>query len=424
MSEKPKRVAIVGAGIVGISTAIWLQRAGVDVVVIDREAQAGEATSFGNGGVLAACAMVPVTVPGLFAKAPKMLLSRNEPLFLKWRYLPRLAPWLIRYLRHANATDAARAADALAGLVTDALADHQALAAGTGAENWLQASDYLYLYKNRAAFQADAFGWNLRRAHGIEWQELEGDAFRQFDPAFSPDIGFAVKMDRHGYITDPGRYVKALAAHMQAQGGQLLQGGVSDIAREGGKVTGLWVDGQMLKADAVVIAAGIWSRELAARLGLKVPMETERGYHLELIEPSFTPRVPVMHAAGKFVITPMQGRIRLAGIVEFGGLDAPPSKAPFDLLRRNLRRAMPRLTWKAESEWMGHRPAPADSIPVIGPVPGIPGAWLGFGHHHIGLTAGPATGRLLAQMIVGTKTNLDASAYSPARFARKNQGRV
>ena len=160
------------------------------------------------------------------------------------------------------------------------------------------------------------------------------------------------------------------------------------------------------------------------RLGLKVPMETERGYHLELIEPSFTPRVPVMHAAGKFVITPMQGRIRLAGIVEFGGLHAPPSKTPFDLLRRNLRRAMPRLTWKAESEWMGHRPAPADSIPVIGPVPGISGAWLGFGHHHIGLTAGPATGRLLAQMIVGTKTNLDASAYSPARFARKNQGRV
>ncbi len=420
MSNNPKKVAIVGAGIVGISTAIWLQRAGVDVVVIDREGQAGEATSYGNGGVLAACAMVPVTVPGLFAKAPRMLLDRNEPLFLKWRYLPRLAPWLIRYLRHANARDAARAAAALAPLVTGSLADHQALADGTGAECWLQASDYLYLYKDRAAFEADAFGWNLRRAHGIEWQELEGDAFRQFDPAFSSEIGFAVKMGQHGYITDPGRYVKALAAHMQVQGGQLLKGTVSDILRDGGRVSGLRIDGQNLHADAVVITAGIWSRELAARLGLKVPMETERGYHLELINPAFTPRTPVMHAAGKFVITPMQGRLRLAGIVEFGGLDAPPSKAPFDLLRRNIQKAMPRLTWQDESTWMGHRPAPADSIPVIGAVPGINGAWLGFGHHHIGLTAGPATGRLLAQMIVGAKTNLDASAYSPARFANKS----
>ena len=130
------------------------------------------------------------------------------------------------------------------------------------------------------------------------------------------------------------------------------------------------------------------------------------------------PRSPVMVASGKFVITPMEGRLRLAGVVEFGGLDAPPSKAPFALLRRNIRKAMPSLTWSRETEWMGHRPAPADSIPLVGAVPGMPGAWMGFGHHHIGLTGGPKTGQLLAQMISGQTPNIDVTAYSPARFAR------
>jgi D-amino-acid dehydrogenase len=124
-----------------------------------------------------------------------------------------------------------------------------------------------------------------------------------------------------------------------------------------------------------------------------------------------------MVASGKFVATPMDGRIRLAGIVEFGGLDAPPSRAPFELLRKNARAALPGVTWKEEIEWMGHRPAPADSIPIIGEVPGISGAYMGFGHHHIGLTGGPKTGRLLAQMIAGRTPNTDTSVYAPARFA-------
>ncbi len=417
MSREPRKVAIVGAGIVGISTAIWLQRAGLEVTVVERTGQAGAETSHGNGGVLAACAMVPVTVPGLLARAPGMLFARHQPLFVKWRHLPRLAPWLWRYLGHANARDASRTAGALAGLVVDSLAQHRALAAGTGAEGWLKASEYLYLYRDRAAFAADAFGWELRRKYGIGWEELEGNALRQYDPVFSARIGFAAKMRDHGHLTDPGLYVKALAAHLVRRGGRLLKGEVSDLARDGGRVTGLRVGGETLPCDAAVIAAGIWSRELTARLGLNLRLESERGYHLELIEPSFTPRSPVMHAAGKFVITPMEGRLRLAGIVEYGGLKAPPSKAPLALLRHHVRRAMPRLTWKGEAAWMGHRPTTVDAIPVIGAVPGLEGAWLGVGHHHIGLTAGPATGRLLAAMITGARPAGNAGAYCPARFA-------
>lgn len=408
-------IAIIGAGIVGVSTAIWLQRDGHQVTLIDRKGPA-EGTSYGNGGVLASCAMVPVTGPGLIRKAPGMLLDANQPLFMKWGYLPKLMPWLIKYLGNANAEDTHRIADAIAGVVGDSLAEHQALAKGTGAEKWIVPSDYLYVYRNRAAFEGDAFAWNIRARHGVEWEELEGPAFRGYDPIFSPEQGFAVRMDNHGRIADPGQYVKDLAAHVESSGGRIVIGDVSDISRENGKVSGVRVGGETLPADAVVVATGVWSGPLAKKMGLDVPLETERGYHIELWNPSEMPRVPVMIASGKFVATPMDGRLRLAGIVELGGLDAPPSRAPFNLLRRFAKETFPAMTWEREEEWMGHRPAPADSIPVIGEIPGIKGAFTGFGHHHIGLTAGPKTGRLLSQLIGDKKPNLDLGAYSPARF--------
>ncbi len=411
-----KHVVIVGAGIVGVSTAIWLQRSGHRVTLIDRLGPAGGA-SHGNGGVLASCAMVPVTGPGLMRKVPGMLFRRDQPLFLKWGYLPKLMPWLVKYLAHANAEDTERIAAALAPIVGDSLADHLALAEGTGAERWIRPSDYLYLYKDRAAFEGDAFSWDLRKMHGFYWEELEQRDLSAYDGIFSKNLGFAIKMGNHGRIADPGAYVHDLAAHVEASGGMLIKGEVEDLVREGGTVTGVRSGGQTLDCDAVLVATGVWSGPLARKLGVRVPLQSERGYHLELWEPNFMPKAPVMLASGKFVATPMEGRLRLAGVVEFGGLEAGPSRSPFELLKRGGLTAMPGLTWTREEEWMGHRPAPADSIPVIGEVPGVRGAFLGFGHHHIGLTGGPKTGRLLAQMIAGQKPNIDVTPYSPARFA-------
>ncbi|WP_170358668.1 NAD(P)/FAD-dependent oxidoreductase [Ruegeria arenilitoris] len=415
MSER-KTIAIIGAGIVGVSTAVWLQRDGHDVTLIDK-AGPGEGTSHGNGGVLASCSIIPVTVPGLLQKAPRMLFDSSQPLFLKWGYVPKLLPWLLRYLKHANASDVERIAAALTPIVGDSLNDHKALAHGTGAEKWIVPSDYLFLYENRKHFENDALGWDIRRKHGFAWDELEGEAFHAYDPIFSKDLGFAARLADHGHITDPGRYVKDLAAHVEDNGGKVIRAAVEDVVRNNGKVTGVRAGGTTIPCDTAIITAGVWSGPLADQLGISVPLESERGYHLELVEPSAMPKSPVMVASGKFVATPLEGRIRLAGIVEFGGLDAPPSKAPFELMRKNARAAFPGVTWKDEVEWMGHRPAPADSIPVIGEVPGIDGAYMGFGHHHIGLTGGPKTGRLLAQMIAGRLPNTDVSVYAPSRYA-------
>ncbi|MEM8663767.1 MAG: FAD-dependent oxidoreductase [Pseudomonadota bacterium] len=408
-------VAIIGAGIVGVSTAIWLRRDGHDVTLIDRGAP-GDGTSYGNAGVLASCSIVPVTGPGLVRKAPGMLFDPKQPLFLKWGYLPKLVPWLRRYLAHANAPDTRRIAAGLALVVPDSLAEHQALAAGTGAEHFIAPSDYVFGYRDRAHYEADAFAWQLRRDHGFAWDVLEGEAARAYDPALSPDVGLLATLPDHGHIKDPGGYVKALAQYADGEGVRLVRADVETVLREGDSVAGVRAGGETITAEKVVLATGVWSKPLCAALGLNVPLESERGYHLELIAPSVIPRAPIMVAAGKFVATPMTGRLRLAGIVEFGGLDAPPSRAPFRLLERSIRQALPGLTWRDTREWMGHRPAPADSLPLIGPIPGADGAFAGFGHHHIGLTAGPKTGRLLSQIIGGRTPNVDMTAFAPARF--------
>ena len=420
MTAPPSTVAVIGAGIGGVATAIYLQREGRNVLLIDKAGPA-EGASFGNGGVLASCSVVPVTVPGLTAKAPRMLFDPNQPLFLKWSYLPRLAPWLMRYLAHCNPDKVKKIASAVHGVVGDSLSEHQALAAGTGAEGFIVPADYVFIYNDRKHFEGDAFGWSIRRAHGFQWDELEGEAFHAYDPAFARSLGFAARVGNHGRISDPGRYVKTLAAHFEANGGRIVIAQADDIVRDNGAVTGVRVSRQgagaeTIACEAAVLCAGAWSGPLARKLGVEPHLESERGYHMELWEPSIMPRSPVMIASGKFVATPMDGRLRLAGIVEFGGLDAPPSRAPFALLERNVKAAIPGIAWKEKTEWMGHRPAPADSIPVIGEAPKVRGAYLGFGHHHIGLTAGPKTGRLLASLICGRTPNIDMTAYAPARF--------
>lgn len=421
-SAQKKCVAIVGAGIVGVATALWLQRDGHDVILVDKSGPA-EGTSFGNGGVLAASGVVPVTVPGLLKKAPKMLFSPHQPLFLKWPYVLRLIPWLARYLSHANAADVRRIAKALTGVLGDSLGEHQALAAGTPAARYVQPSDYLFLYRNARAFEADGFGWAVRRENGYGWRELAEPALRREHPSYGPAVTHGIAAPDHGWIRDPGAYVKTLAKHVEAGGGRIVIAAAEDVVRENGRVTGLRVSkagasngAETLACDAVVIAAGAWSVPLCAKLGLKIPLESERGYHIELWDPSITPKAPAMFTEGKFVVTPMEGRIRVAGIVEFGGLKAAASTAPIALLKRGIKTLLPDVTWGETTEWLGHRPAPTDSIPLIGAVPGVEGAYLGFGHQHVGLTGGPKTGRLLAQLISGRTPNLDLAPYAPSRF--------
>ena len=216
-------VVVIGAGIVGISAALWLQRDGHRVTVVDR-LPPGEATSHGNAGVLASSSIVPVTVPGLIAKVPKMLADPESALYLRWRYLPKLLPWLVPYLRNCTAERCRAIAAALTPLISDSVEQHAALAAGTEAADWLVESDYLYVYADEAAYRADAFAWDLRRDQGYRWDLLDSAALHDYQPELSPAAGFGVRVRGHGALRDPGRYVKDLARAFESGGGTLRPG--------------------------------------------------------------------------------------------------------------------------------------------------------------------------------------------------------
>ena len=420
--EGSKRVGVIGAGIVGVATAVWLQRAGHVVTVFDPRGPAG-ATSHGNAGVLAASSIVPVTVPGLWRKAPRLLLDPREPLYLKPRHVPRLVPFLRRYMGHARPDAVERAADALSLLLHDTVEQHEALSQGTGADSFLTRDDYVFGYSDRRAFEADRFAWNHRAVRGHRFEPMDADALAAYDPALEGRFGFGVRCLDHGRITDPGAYVRALARHVEREGGRFVRAEIQDVMVENGSATGVSTGNDAVRLDAVVLAAGAWSARLATRLGVRVPMEAERGYHVEFLEPSVTPRAPTMVAAGKFVLTPMDGRLRAAGIVEFGGLGDDRSKAPLRLLRRQTMAVLPGLRCVETREWMGHRPSTADSVPVIGRT-GPVNVFSAFGHQHVGLTGAAKTGRWIAELMSGRTPNANLAPFDPLRFeAGKQPGR-
>ena len=417
MSGTSKPVVVIGGGIMGLSTAIWLLRSGRAVTIVD-PGVARRPASFGNGGVLAACSIVPVTAPGLIAKAPLLALDPNSPLFVRWSYLPKLMPWLLRYLKHANAADAARISRGLAPLTRDTVAQHKALSGGTRAERWLQDANYVFAYDSRAAFAADAFGWNLRREAGFDWEELEGEAVREFDPSLGPKTGLCVRVPEHGFVLSPGAYIADLREVAASLGAVAIPAEAREFRLDAdGALRTVVTTGGEIDASAAVIATGAWSKALTTQLGLDVPLETERGYHVMLYGASTQPRNPIQVTSGKFVATPMADGVRCAGIVEFGGLALAAHKPPTELILRRVREAFPALTWSHHDEWLGHRPAPSDSLPLIGEVPRRRGIFLAFGHHHVGLTTGPKTGRLLAALVNGETPAIDMTPYTPARFA-------
>lgn len=407
---------VIGAGIVGVSTGIWLARAGKQVTIIDRQPP-GEGTSHGNAGVLAACSMVPVTGPGLVRKAPGYLLDSDFPLFLRWSYLPKIAPWLKRYLSYANDSETKRISADLAFIVSDSVEQHQDLAGNTSADQWLVPSDYQFAYRSQADFEADSYAWSIRRQHGFEPELLFGQEVQEKEPALGREIGLLAVMKKHGHVRSPGQYVKSLAAVFTDLGGKILQSTVKDISLDQGQVNAVHTQEESIPCDSVVIATGVWSGPLCSKFNLKIPMESERGYHIIFKNPNRTVSAPTMIASGKFVATPMHDGLRCAGIVELGGLKAGPSRKPLDLLRRHVKRSFPDLEYSDTVQWLGHRPAPADSLPFIGQI-GSTSVYTAFGHHHIGLTGGPKTGRVLAELICGDRNADELIAFKPDRFTR------
>ena len=407
------RVLVVGAGITGVSIAEQLRRAGAEVTLVDRvvPGDSGQ-TSYGNAGMIARAAIVPVSTPGLLQKIPKMLTDPNSPLFLKWRYLPKLLPWLIPFLRAGSPRQLKSIVSGLDSLTSDSVEQHLKLAHGTKAEKFINKGRFGVLYTNDQAFSDDKLGRQFKADYGYKYQKLSRKDILSLDPHISDRYNFAAIFDDHAWITDPGQYLRMIFEYYNAKGGKFLKSEVKEI--DNNAIT--LKNNEVLTADKIVISTGAWSNYLANKLGVNSKIESERGYHIFFKGATRVPPFPLMIADGKFIATPMRDGMRCAGVVEFGGLKAPASEAPVNLIRRKIKEVYPDFQFEEEKTWMGHRPSTPDSLPLIGAVDGYPDVICAFGSQHIGLTIGPKVGSLVSDLIFQKRTNFDFSPFKVSRF--------
>jgi D-amino-acid dehydrogenase len=417
-------VAVIGGGIVGLASTIELLRDGHQVTLIEPGDPGGEqAASYGNGTLLNPSSVIPMSSPGMWKKVPGYLRDPLGPLTIRWSYLPRLLPWLRRFVA-AGSSEAkvAATARALQPLLADAPALHRTLAEEAGVGDLMVRQGVLFAFPDRAAFEAEAMSWRIRKQFGVRWLELNEDELRQREPALDRHYTFAVLVEENGQCRDPGAYVAALARLAEAQGARLIKARATGFRVEGGRLRAVTLQNGAVDCDKAVIAAGAWSRVLAAAAGDRVLLETERGYHVVISDPGVAPRYPMMPSDGKMacVMTP-QG-LRLAGQVELAGLEAAPNWQRAQVLLRFARKVYPGLPEDLPPDrvklWMGHRPSTPDGLPVIGVASGCADVVHAFGHGHVGLTAGARTGKIVADLVAGRSPALDMSPYSARRFSR------
>ncbi|MEM1278068.1 MAG: FAD-binding oxidoreductase [Pseudomonadota bacterium] len=412
------RIIVVGGGITGVSSALCLARDNHDVTLIDRIMPGDEdQTSFGNAGILASAAVIPVSVPGLLSKVPKMWLDRDGPLFFNPIHLPGLLPWLLPFLRQATPEGVRKIAAGLTPLISDSVEQHEALAKGTDAARYIQRGPYVYLYPSRADFEAESLSWEIRKEHGFTWDEWDRDLLVDRDPHLGPDHNFGIALHNHGWVTHPSAYCKALSEAFLSAGGTFERGDVVDLQPlEDGQAKVTLAGGKEITAERVIMTTGVWSGQLAERVGHKAMIQAERGYHVVFVGANHRPPTPYMISNAKCAATPMEPGMRIAGLAEFAPIDAPAKQTPYALIRRNARRLYPDLEWESETSWMGRRPSTPDSLPLLGQSPKAPGVIFACGGQHLGLTMGPKVGRIAAGLATQRPANLDTTPYRVERF--------
>lgn len=409
-------VIVIGAGIVGVATGLCLQRDGWSVTLLAPEPPGEAGAAIGSAGLFATQTVQPLAMPGVLAKVPRMLVDPEAPLSVRLAYLPRLLPWLARFLRAGRPAEVERLSVALADQLRGTFEAYAPLIDAAAAGELVQRRGLLTAYRTAEQLQAAQREIDLRRRRGIRLEVIAAGALRQMAPALSPDYRHGVVYPDCGHTPDPAALLRALAAALTAGGGRFVRAAASGFAQNGATVAAVLAGGATHPADAVVVAAGAWSLPLARALGWRIPLDYERGYHVTLAEPGIALDLPVIVGDVRFAITPMRAGIRLAGTVEFAGLRAPPNPRRHEMLIRQAQRCLPGLDVSRPSRWMGFRPSFPDSLPVIGRSPSHANVYFGFGHGHLGLTSAAVTGMAIADLAANRAPAFDLTPFSVARF--------
>lgn len=410
-----QKVAIIGAGIVGLACAWHVLKLGHTVVLIDPDPN-GDKASFGNAGGIAVTEMVAASTPGVFLKLPKWLFDPLGPLSLRWGHAPKLLPWMLRFSRVSTQAEMRRIAGALSALNSRTYDDLNPLLASAGLSDKLYNYGALTVYESEAAFHADAPEWDLKRQHGVTCTPMSGDEARHLEPALGQIIQKAMFTPQWSQISDPKEIHSGILDAVLHEGAMIVRGTGRRITQVGADVQIDCENCPPVIADKVVIAAGVWSKELAASIGDRVLLESERGYNTTLPTPGVKVTREIIFAERKFVATPLATGLRIGGAAEFGGLSAAPNYKRSEALVTLAKRYLPDLDSNEGVQWSGHRPTTPDSLPVIGHSPNNHNVIHAFGHGHLGLTQAATTGRLVADLIDNKPASIDLTPYGIERF--------
>ena len=402
-------VVIVGAGVVGLSIALAAQARGLAVRVIDREGPAAGASA-GNAGAFAFTDILPLASPRIIRQAPKWLLDPLGPLSVPPSYALRIAPWMWRFWRASRPAQVRASTVAQAALMDLSRAELEPALERDGLGHMLRRDGQLQVYEGQREFDASLPGWKARADHGIAFRHLKGEEIAEIQPGLAPRFTHATFTPGWYSIADPRDYTLALADRFRADGGRI------DIA----EATALTDDG-VIAADGrlagrVVLAAGAFSHLLARTLGVRIPLETERGYNTTLPADAFDLRCHVTFGGHGFVVAKLSCGIRVGGAVELGGLRLPPNYSRAGAMLDKAAAFLPGLKTGGGRQWMGFRPSLPDSLPAIGPLPGHPNVICAFGHGHLGLTQSAGTARIAADLLTGRPAPIDLAPFDPARF--------
>jgi len=398
-----RRVGIVGAGIIGLACACFLAEEGHQVTMLDRDPE-GDKCSWGNAGGIAASEILPASVPGVLWRVPRWLADPLGPLALWPPHAVRMLPWLRHFLASGRRGRVEAIAGALAALNARVYDDLVPLLDAAGLNGALHRAGALTVYATEAGFRRDTAERTVKRRHGFACVELTGEEARGMEPALAPTIRRGVFEPAWSHVSDPKRIWAGLLALARARGAMVERRDVTDLPAE------------CRGFDALVVASGAWSARLAATLGDRALLESERGYNTTLPAPGVSLSREVIFAEHKFVATPLEIGLRVGGAAEFAGLVRAPNHARSRALLALARRFLPGLCEQGSTAWMGHRPATPDSLPVIGPSPRRPSVFYAFGHGHLGLTQAATTGRLIAALVAGRTPAVDLAPFSIARF--------
>ncbi|MCM0613616.1 FAD-binding oxidoreductase [Marinobacter sediminum] len=415
-SSNQQSVVVIGAGIIGVCAALELQKRGYAVTLVESKYPAAEASS-GNCGLLAVGSVVPFSKPGTFKKVPGWLLNTKGPLSIRLGYLPKLMPWIIRFLMAAKPSRIQEIGEALATLTAQAGDAYQPWLEEAGISDIVKPYETLVVYETEAEYQDDLPNLEMERALGYDHEHLTGRQLQELEPSIAADFACAVKKKGWYYFSDPERLVRSLYDLFMRKGGAAITGKVRNLNTDGQRVRAVSVDGgEEVQADHIVIAAGAWSRKLAEELGDAVPVEALAGYSTTVTDAGIDVQHPVTYAAGGFVITPMEGGLRIGGTIEMGGLDSSPNFDRAKVIAEKAKRVFPSLKSIEGEEWMGYRSFMPDTLPVIDRASRFPNVYYAFGHGQIGITTGAITGRLVAQLVAGEETSIAMKPYSVSRF--------